>query len=69
MRLLQVGLSDAVHMATRYLAEFLGLSNNLGGIIEGYRADLIIAEDRLNDMEVWMDGSLAASGSSERSPN
>lgn len=54
--LLRVSLPDAVHMASLHPAEFLGLSHELGRIEPGYRANLVLADDRLNVLETWIDG-------------
>ncbi len=54
--LLGVSLPEAVRMASLYPAEFLGLSNELGRIAPGYRANLVLADDKLNVLETWIDG-------------
>jgi N-acetylglucosamine-6-phosphate deacetylase len=54
--LLGVSLPEAVRMASLYPAEFLGLSHELGRIEPGYRANLVLADDRLNVLETWIDG-------------
>jgi N-acetylglucosamine-6-phosphate deacetylase len=54
--LLGVPLPEAVRMASLYPAEFLGLSDELGRIEPGYRANLVLADDRLNVLETWIDG-------------
>jgi N-acetylglucosamine-6-phosphate deacetylase len=54
--LLQVPLVEAVRMASRYPAEFLGLGAELGRIAAGYRANLVLADDDLNVLETWIDG-------------
>lgn len=54
--LLGVSLAEAVRMASLYPAEFLGLSHELGRIEPGYRANLVLADDRLNVLETWIDG-------------
>lgn len=56
VRLLQVDLAQAVRMASRHPAEFLGLSSELGRIAPGYRANLLIADDDMNVIETWIDG-------------
>ena len=43
-------------MASRYPAEFLGLGRELGRIAPGYRANLVLADERLDVMETWIDG-------------
>lgn len=58
--LLGTSLPEAVYMASLYPAEFLGLSHELGRIAPGYRANLVLADDRLNVLETWIDGKTAA---------
>lgn len=57
--LLGLSLPEAVRMASLYPAEFLGLSHELGRIAPGYRANLVLADDRLNVLETWIDGQRA----------
>jgi N-acetylglucosamine-6-phosphate deacetylase len=56
VNLLGVSLPEAVRMASLYPAEFLGLSHELGRIEPGYRANLVLADDKLNVLETWIDG-------------
>ncbi len=56
MRMLQVPLEEAVRMASRYPAEFLGLGADLGRIAPGYRANLVVADADMNVIETWIDG-------------
>jgi N-acetylglucosamine-6-phosphate deacetylase len=56
VNLLGVSLPEAVRMASLYPAEFLGLSHELGRIEPGYRANLVMADDKLNVLETWIDG-------------
>ena len=58
--LLGVSLPEAVRMASLYPAEFLGLSHELGRIAPGYRANLVLADDKLNVLETWIDGRTCA---------
>ena len=60
VNLLGVSLPEAVRMASLYPAEFLGLSHELGRIERGYRANLVLADDKLNVLETWIDGQTAA---------
>jgi N-acetylglucosamine-6-phosphate deacetylase len=60
VRLLEVTVGDAVRMASRYPAEFLGLSKDYGRIAPGYRANLVVADDELNVMETWIEGAPSA---------
>ena len=55
-RLLDIGIADAARMASRYPADFLGLSSEYGRIAAGCRADLVIADDELNILETWIGG-------------
>jgi N-acetylglucosamine-6-phosphate deacetylase len=56
MKLLHLSLPEAVLMASRYPAEFLGLGHIVGRIRAGYRANLVLADDELNVVETWIDG-------------
>ena len=47
---------EAVRMASTYPAEFLGLGGEIGKIRAGYRANLVLADARLNIFETWIDG-------------
>jgi N-acetylglucosamine-6-phosphate deacetylase len=60
VNLLGVSLPEAVRMASLHPAEFLGLSHELGRIERGYRANLVLADDKLNVLETWIDGQTAA---------
>ncbi len=54
--MLAVNLAEAVQMATRHPAAFLGLDAELGRIAAGYRANLVLADDDLNVLDTWIDG-------------
>jgi N-acetylglucosamine-6-phosphate deacetylase len=54
--MLGLALPEAVRMATLHPAEFLGLGNELGRIAPGMRANLVLADDRLDVQETWIDG-------------
>ena len=56
VELLGVDLPEAVRMASQYPAEFLGLGGELGRIAPGYRANLVLADERLDIKETWIDG-------------
>jgi N-acetylglucosamine-6-phosphate deacetylase len=58
--LLGVSLPEAVRMASLYPAEFLGLAHELGRIEPGYRANLVLADEKLNVLETWIDGRTGA---------
>lgn len=56
VELLGLDLPVAARMASRYPAEFLGLGHELGRIAPGYRANLVLVDDRLEVLETWIDG-------------
>jgi N-acetylglucosamine-6-phosphate deacetylase len=56
IKLLALELPDAVHMASRNPAEFLGLGAELGRIAPGLRANLVLVDDDLNVLGTWIDG-------------
>jgi N-acetylglucosamine-6-phosphate deacetylase len=60
VRLLHLSLPEAVRMASRHPAEFLGLGHVVGRIRAGYRANLVVADDELNVVETWIDGRSSA---------
>lgn len=57
MRLLEVDLAQAARMASLYPATFLGVERELGRIAPGCRASLVVADEKLNVIETWIDGS------------
>ncbi len=56
---LGVTLDDALRMASRAPAAFLRLDAEIGRIAPGYRADLVLLDDRLGVKETWISGSPA----------
>lgn len=56
VELLGVELPQAVRMASEYPAQFLGLGHELGRIAPGYRANLVLADERLHVIDTWIDG-------------
>ena len=58
--LLGLPLPEAVRMASLYPAQFLGLAHELGRIEPGYRANLVLADEKLNVLETWIDGRTSA---------
>jgi N-acetylglucosamine-6-phosphate deacetylase len=56
VHLLGLELPEAARMASRYPAEFLGLGAELGRIEAGYRASLVLVDDRLEVKATWIDG-------------
>lgn len=49
-------LEEALRMASAYPAAFLGLEGELGAIAPGYRADLVLLNDRIEVVETWIAG-------------
>jgi N-acetylglucosamine-6-phosphate deacetylase len=60
MKLLHLPLPEAVRMASRNPAEFLGLAHEVGHIRAGYRANLVLADHEMNVLETWIDGKISA---------
>ena len=56
VEMLGVSLEQAARMASTYPAEFLGLGGELGRIAPGYRANLVLCDERLQVLETWIDG-------------
>ena len=56
IEMLGLPLHEAVYMASLYPAEFLGLAHELGRIEPGYRANLVLADERINVLKTWIDG-------------
>jgi N-acetylglucosamine-6-phosphate deacetylase len=61
---LGIDLGDALVMASRTPAMFLGLGRELGAIIRGYRADLVAFNSRFEVIETWV-GGRSSQGSNE----
>lgn len=59
----QLGLpvEEALRMASLYPAGFLRLEQERGRIAAGYRADLVLLDDRLQAQRVWIEGKLVNS--------
>jgi N-acetylglucosamine-6-phosphate deacetylase len=57
VEMLDIDLARAVRMASEYPAAFLGLDRELGKIQAGYRASLVLADEELNVLETWIDGT------------
>lgn len=60
VELLGLDLPEAARMASRYPAEFLGLGGELGRIAPGYRANLVLVDDKLDVKQTWIDGRTPA---------
>jgi N-acetylglucosamine-6-phosphate deacetylase len=58
--LLGLSVAEAGRMASRNPAEFLGLGASHGRIAAGYRADLVLLDDKLEVSEVWIGGQPGA---------
>jgi N-acetylglucosamine-6-phosphate deacetylase len=56
MEFLGVSLGEAVAMASRSPAAFLGLGGKIGTIRSGACADFVLADDALQVREVWIGG-------------
>jgi N-acetylglucosamine-6-phosphate deacetylase len=56
VKLLDVDAARAARMAGANPAAFLRLDAELGRIEPGYRASLVLADDRFNVLETWIDG-------------
>jgi N-acetylglucosamine-6-phosphate deacetylase len=58
VKLLGMALSDALRLASRTPAEFLGLGDQLGRIARGYRADLVAFQpENIDIVATWVSGS------------
>ena len=53
----KIPLESAISMATLYPAEYIGVSDHLGQIKEGYRADLVHFDSDFKVQNVWIAGS------------
>jgi N-acetylglucosamine-6-phosphate deacetylase len=65
--LLEISLVDALIMASRTPAAFLGLESELGRIAPGYRADLVAFNPNFDVVGTWIGGVGSMSGASEAS--
>ena len=54
--MLGLGIADALTMASRTPASFLGLEAELGAIAPGYRADLVAFDSKFDVVETWVAG-------------
>ncbi len=57
MKLMGVNLAEAVAMAGRNPAAFLGLDKEMGMIATGQRANFVVMDDALSVLETWIDGA------------
>ena len=60
LSMLDLGLADAVRMASSNPAAFLGLDHELGRIAHGYRASMVLLDEHLQVAETWIDGVRSA---------
>jgi N-acetylglucosamine-6-phosphate deacetylase len=58
--MLGLSLEDAVTIASRAPAAFLGLAGERGTLAAGQAADLVLLDDNLRVRETWIDGKMAA---------
>lgn len=58
VRLLGVGLDEAVRMASTYPATFLGREQTIGAIAAGKRADFVVLNEDLSVHQVWIGGTV-----------
>lgn len=57
MDLLGLPIEQAVAMASAHPARFLGLEGERGRIAPGCRADLVVADERMNVKQAWIGGN------------
>lgn len=62
MDLLGLALEHAVAMASAHPARFLGLEGERGRIAPGCRADLVVADERMNVKQTWIGGDPQSAG-------
>ncbi len=58
VRMLDQPLDEALRMASRYPAEYLGLAGRLGSIKAGYQADLVALDKDLRVQKTWIKGQM-----------
>jgi len=56
MEIAEIGLDEALRMASLYPAEFLGLGDVLGRLAPGYQADMILFDDQFKVTQSWIKG-------------
>jgi len=56
VRRLGLPLEEALRMASRYPAAFLGLEDRLGRIAPGFDADLVLLDEDLEVRDTWIGG-------------
>ncbi len=60
--LIGLGIAEALTMASRTPATFLGLESQLGSIAPGYRADLVAFSSKFEIIETWIAGRSSQGG-------
>ncbi|HEX2511766.1 MAG TPA: amidohydrolase family protein, partial [Xanthobacteraceae bacterium] len=61
VQMLGLRLEDALPLASRNPAEFLGLGGRLGQLAEGFRADMVAFHpERIEVIETWVAGKRSA---------
>lgn len=55
-QLLDIGIGEAVRMASEYPATMMGLQHQLGAIKKDYLASMILVDEQLNLLRSWIDG-------------
>jgi N-acetylglucosamine-6-phosphate deacetylase len=58
--MLGLDIAEAARMASEYPAGFLGLGHELGRIAPGYRANLVLVDDKVNVQKTWIEGLASA---------
>jgi len=53
---LELPVEEALRMASLYPAEFLGISDQFGKVAAGYKADLVILDNKFNVVKSWKSG-------------
>lgn len=53
---LHLSVEEALRMASRYPAEFIGLGHRIGRISAGYDADFVLLDHNLRVLETWIGG-------------
>jgi N-acetylglucosamine-6-phosphate deacetylase len=67
-RMLNLGLNDALKMASAYPAEFLRIDHEVGRIAAGQRANFALVDDDLNVTATWIDGKTGVVGEPQGEP-
>jgi N-acetylglucosamine-6-phosphate deacetylase len=57
-----IPLDEALSMASRYPAEYLGIDNHLGYLKSGYRADIVHFDSSFDVLNVWASGKYVKKG-------